>query len=151
MADMSGFLGSHAGDAAADAYVNARGWPVRSAGRTYQDTTTGKRKEDNGSGWIFVQRELTPQSANGVPFTFTAVDNVLSVDMTTGAGDQACNLPNANTCSGRRFTIKKVDAGAGGVVVTPTGCLIDGAATYRFTTQNMSIDARSDGTNYEIA
>jgi hypothetical protein len=49
---------------------------------------------------------------------------------------------------GKQITIKKVDSGAGNVIVDGNGALIDGAATITLTTQYESVTLQWDGTNW---
>ena len=49
---------------------------------------------------------------------------------------------------GKQITIKKVDSGAGNVIIDGNGALIDGAATITLTTQYESVTLQWDGTNW---
>ncbi len=58
-------------------------------------------------------------------------------------------LPNANTCSGRVYVIKKIIA-TGSVTLASAGGTIDGASTQTLTTQYQKFAVQSDGTNWYI-
>jgi hypothetical protein len=66
--------------------------------------------------------------------TITDSDDLLLVDTTSGA--VTVNLPVAGTVLGRRFTVKKTNAGANNVTLDGSGSeTIDGAATLAWNTQ----------------
>lgn len=97
--------------------------------------------------------------AGGSPVVQLASTNVtiaddpsdLTVAMTTGVGSKMVTLPTAADNVGRRITIKKVDAGAGSVVVDGEAAeTIDGAATYTVTAQYAFVTVQSDGFNWMI-
>ena len=101
------------------------------------------------------------KSAN---YNVKAYDDV--VFMTTGATNKTVTLGyvlpgylessivlNINTVDttleyGKQITIKKVDSGAGNVIIDGNGALIDGAATITLTTQYESVTLQWDGTNW---
>jgi len=103
------------------------------------------------------------KSAN---YNVMAYDDV--VFMTTGATNKTVTLAysqigflessiilNINTVDttleyGKQITIKKVDSGAGNVIIDGNGALIDGAATYTIYTQYDSVTLQWDGTNWNI-
>jgi hypothetical protein len=90
------------------------------------------------------------------------------VFMTTGATDKTVTLTyalteyiytsNTITSNGteitleysKRITIKKVDSGAGNVIIDGDGANIDGSATYTIYTQYDSVTLQWDGTNWNI-
>ena len=51
---------------------------------------------------------------------------------------------------GKRITIKKVDSGAGNVIIDGDGANIDGLGTISLTTQYESVTLQWDGTNWNI-
>ena len=70
---------------------------------------------------------LTPIAVNTTPYAAGAYSVILC---TTGAGNLIVNLPQSSANLGKVYVIKKVDAGAGQVVITPfAGDNIDSAAT----------------------
>jgi hypothetical protein len=88
--------------------------------------------------------------------------------MTTGATDKTVTLAYSNIDFiyssdliningtdttleyGKTITIKKVDSGAGNVIIDGDGYLIDGSATYTIYTQYDSVTLQWDGTNWNI-
>lgn len=86
---------------------------------------------------------LTP-IATSVSITCSAGQFVLATGGTTGI---TVTLPAP--VSGTTVVVKKVDSGAGAVVVTATvGSVIDGTLTRSLGTQNTSIRMFSDGSNW---
>lgn len=97
--------------------------------------------------------------AGGAPVVQIASTNVtlsddtsdLTVAMTTGVASKMVTLPTAADNTGRRITIKKVDAGAGSVVVDGEGAeTIDGSTTYTINAQYAFVTVQSDGSNWMI-
>jgi hypothetical protein len=85
------------------------------------------------------------------PYTPTTADWTLLVDCTTLGADITIQLPPAVGCTGRVYNIKKVDATAHSVIITPTPPdLIDGAATLPTAVQYKSYQIQSDGTNWQV-
>lgn len=75
----------------------------------------------------------------------TATDFELLV--TTGAGAVAITLPAAPSV-GRMAAVKKVDAGAGAVTITPAAGQLDGAANQALAAQNHGVLVQWDGANW---
>jgi len=86
-----------------------------------------------------------PTRAVAVNTAMTATDFELLV--TTGAGAIAVTLPAAPS-TGRMAAVKKVDAGAGTVTVTPAAGQLDGAASQPLAGQNTGILIQWDGANW---
>jgi len=86
-----------------------------------------------------------PSRAVAVNTAMTATDFELLV--TTGAGAIAITLPAAPSV-GRIVAVKKVDAGAGAVTVTPAAGTLDGAANQPLAGQNTGILVQFDGANW---
>ncbi len=64
-------------------------------------------------------------------------------------GARTITLPNATTCAGRQYIIKKVDSSTNAVTITPqTGQTIDGQASISITTQYDYKKVVSNGTNW---
>lgn len=83
------------------------------------------------------------------PYNVATSDSVMLMD--TSSNNIFVNLPNAGSCFGRRLSIKKTDATANTVTITPAGVqVIDGAATKVLVTQYASVDIVSDGLNWYI-
>lgn len=90
---------------------------------------------------------LFSQEAQSASFT---VDQTFTW-VTTGATTRTATLPTAASIAGRQYTIKKVDSGAGLVVVDANGAqTIDGALTYTLYAQYDSVTIVSDGTNWHV-
>ena len=66
---------------------------------------------------------------------------------TGGPGGITGTLPNPATCSGKIFTVKKVDSGVGAVIVSG---LIDGGTSYNLTTQYSYVRLLSNGASYDV-
>jgi hypothetical protein len=87
--------------------------------------------------------------STGSPYTALSSDHVLLV--TTGASDYTINLPTAVGIKGKPYKIKKVDSGAGTVIIDANGTeTIDGALTFVLSHQNDFVDLVSDDTNWKI-
>lgn len=90
--------------------------------------------------------QVTPLSAN------TTLDSTYDyVPVTTGASAITITLPTAVGVTGRTYTIKKVDSGAGNVIIATTSSqTIDGGTTYTLGNQYTGITVVSNGTNWDI-
>lgn len=97
---------------------------------------------------------LKSQSITAVLSISTATTAVAGTEYlcTAGAGGFALTLPAvAGLAAGAVVTVKKVDATAGVITVTPpASVLIDTAATFAVNTQFQSVDFVFDGTNFEV-
>lgn len=82
--------------------------------------------------------------------TVTTLDR--SVEVNSVGGASTVNLPDATTCAGMFFDIKKTDVSANTVTVQSGtgGQTIDGAATKVLVNQNDFVVVASDGTNYKV-
>jgi len=66
-------------------------------------------------------------------------------------GARTITLPNATTCAGRQYIIKKVDSSTNAVTITPqTGQTIDGQASISITTQYDYRGVVSNGANWYL-
>jgi hypothetical protein len=91
----------------------------------------------------------TKALSTGSPYTALSSDHVLLV--TTGASDYTINLLTAVGIKGKPYKIKKVDSGAGTVIIDGYGTeTIDGALTFVLSHQNDFVDIVSDDTNWKI-
>jgi hypothetical protein len=99
----------------------------------------------SAAGRVHAVRSLT---ASG-PVTVTTADEYVLIN---GNGAvRVVNVPTPVGNTGRLFTIKKTDAGAFALTVTPAAGLIDGAATFSIAaTQYKFVAIISDGTNYQV-
>lgn len=107
------------------------GWGARSIpDRAYVDTVKGTVRTESTS--------IT--AANG--------DIVL---MTTGASDKTVTLPAAATNTDATINIKKVDSGAGNVIIDGNASeTIDGNTTETITSQWTNVTVKCDGSNWFI-
>ncbi len=81
--------------------------------------------------------------------TVLITDSTILADATGGAF--AVTLPSAALCKGRQYVVKRMNAGANNVTVTPAGAeTIDGAATAVLTAQYMVVRLQSDGANWVL-
>ena len=127
---------------------------------------------ENTSGFSYINGTVTNSIYNekaliqnkSANYNVKAYDDV--VFMTTGATNKTVTLSygqigflessvvlNINDVEttleyGKQITIKKVDSGAGNVIIDGNGALIDGAATITLTTQYESVTLQWDGTNW---
>lgn len=91
----------------------------------------------------YVYAAVTAVSSN------TTLTNGNSIVLATGgAGGITVTLPAPT--SGKIFNIKKVDAAAGVITISPPSGTIDGAASKTLTLQYDSLTITSDGTNFFI-
>lgn len=88
----------------------------------------------------------TTLSLSPTTLSYSNHDGVL---VTTGASNFVLNVPSAAGRSGRTFFVKKVDSGAGAVVLTPLEP-IDGIATYSLVNQGQYVEIASDGVAWQI-
>lgn len=101
--------------------------------------------------WTVVWAEL-PQESGSAPTRVTARSTTytaLASDIvlcTAGAGGFTVTLPASTINS--QVIVKKVDAGAGTITISPTSGTIDGAATDTITTRYVSNTYVADGTNW---
>lgn len=81
--------------------------------------------------------------------TLTDLDSIVLVDATSGA--KTITLPDAATVTGKQLNIKKIDASANAVTITPAGIQkIDGSSSYSLATQNKYACVVSDGSNWHV-
>jgi hypothetical protein len=129
---------------------------------------------ENTSGFSYINGTVTNSIYNekaliqnkSANYNVKAYDDV--VFMTTGATNKTVTLAynqigflestiilNINDVEatleyGKQITIKKVDSGAGNVIIDGNGALIDGAATITLTNQYESVTLQWDGTKWNI-
>lgn len=129
---------------------------------------------DNASNFQYINGQVssTVIGDKGVVVSVSADYNVLAYDdcvlVTTGATNKTITLAYVLAAYlianidinvggtqytfdiGKRITIKKVDSGAGNVIIDGDGANIDGSATITLTTQYESLTLQWDGTNWNI-
>jgi hypothetical protein len=82
-------------------------------------------------------------------YTLSSTDSIVLGNATAGAF--TLTLPDATTCQGRRYMLKKTDSSANVVTVGATNSqTIDGTTTRALSTQYANIDVVSDGSNWQI-
>lgn len=90
-------------------------------------------------------------SAKSDNYTVTDTDEISIILMTTGASDKTVTLPTASDNSGRVITCKKVDSGAGRLLISEEGTdQIDGYSTVVAPLQFDFITVQCDGTTWHI-
>lgn len=99
--------------------------------------------------------KLSVTGSLSLTVTGYSADHSLAEDhaafFTTAASAINCYLPTAIGKSGREYIIKKIDNGAGTVIITPPGGqTIDGAASYTLTTQYQFVKLVSNGSNWFV-
>ena len=67
--------------------------------------------------------------------------------VTTGAATITCTLPSPSACTGRIFTIKKIDAGVGQVSIVGS---IDGQSSWVRATQWSYVRLASNGASFDV-
>jgi hypothetical protein len=90
-------------------------------------------------------------SDKSADYTITDVDGIRTIGMTTGAADKTVTLPTASDNTDRIITVKKVDSGAGDVIIDGEGAeTIDGSATRTLAIIYDSLTVQCDGTGWVI-
>ena len=77
-----------------------------------------------------------------------AVQTIIRV--TVGTGTPTITLPDPATCTGKIFTTKIIDSGAGSCTVAPAVGTIDGQASWALSGQYSDVSAMSSGTGYDV-
>jgi hypothetical protein len=108
----------------------------------------GNKLQVNGSAWIngsFHSPIKTVTSA----YTLTSSDSTVLANASSAAF--TVTLPDATTCNGREYVIKKIDSSTNAVTVGVTGTqTIDGASSYSLALQNKYVAVQSNGSNWYI-
>lgn len=114
--------------------------------------TTDQVVTYNGASVVWATPLFPSQGRNVVStstnLVLTTSNDYVLVDTT--AGNIGITLPTTSTMTGRRVTVKKTTSDVNTITVTPTGGLIDGAATHPFSSALGSRDFVSDGTNWAV-
>jgi len=91
------------------------------------------------------------KAVSSADYTVLTGDGYSTISVTTGASDRTITLPAASANAGREIVIKKVDAGAGFVVIDGNGSeTIDGALTTQIHQQGSYISIYCDGTGWYV-
>ncbi len=91
--------------------------------------------------------------ASNTDYTLTANDHTILVNAGNDVVNTDITLPDAGTCTGRTYVIKKVDAGGDGIDLITNGVqTVDGTddPTGVIGSQYHSITIQSDGSNWYI-
>lgn len=83
-----------------------------------------------------------------VAYSVTRADSVVLADATGGAITITLLTPVG--IKARRYTVKRLNAGANAVTIATASGLIDGAATQVLAAQYAKITVVSDGTNWQV-
>ena len=98
---------------------------------------------------ILPENAWTALRSTSATTTADFADDTILVDATGGA--RTVNLKAATNMTGKKYTVKKVDASVNAVTVDPSGGeTIDGAGTYPLALQYQSVTFQSDGTTWWI-
>lgn len=88
-------------------------------------------------------------TVSSTPYTAAGDDHTLFVDATSGA--VTINLPDAATCDGKIYHIKKTDSSANAVTIDANGSqTIDGATTFVLPLQYDCVSVQSNAANWFI-
>jgi hypothetical protein len=111
----------------------------------------GQSLVNQGSGTQAWKYNCIDTAAKSADYTVTDTDMIKVVLMTTGASDRTVTLPTAADNPGRVLVCKKVDSGAGKLIIDGEGSeTIDGALTNTIASQYGYIKIVCDGTNWHI-
>lgn len=84
-------------------------------------------------------------------YTITDSDGYVNILVTTGASQRTITLPAPSTNAGREITIKKVDSGAGTILIdTPGSETIDGNVSNTLNAQYSFVKLACDGSNWSV-
>ncbi len=143
---------------------------TRKQGTILYDTTTNGMKFDNGSSLVALSAASTatptvqglvtsyfPTIASSVKilssagYTILDTDGYQEVEVTTAASDRTIVLPAVANNAGRILRIKKVDSGAGFVIVDGNASeTIDGALTNTLHVQDSFVTLYCNGTEWKV-
>jgi hypothetical protein len=109
----------------------------------------GKRLKAGSSapewGWTSVH------SVSSANYTVTDTDGYDAIVVTTAASDRTITLPTAADNSGRRIAFKKIDSGAGRVIIDGEGAeTIDDNTTYTLVSQYATVELYCDGSEWWV-
>lgn len=123
--------------------------PSASQSATYTltlPTTAGTKGyipyNSDGSGTLTWEPNQKGVKAASADYTILDNDGFYSILVTTGASDRTITLPAAANNAGRKILIKKVDSGAGDVVISGT---VEGGTTWKLQNQYGACTVYSDG------
>lgn len=131
------------------------------AGATVNELSTDVTLGDNSDTAVPTEKAVktyvdahnydTVIPVNSADYVITDTDNSGTIVATTGAVDRTITLPTAADNVGRVIHIKKIDAGAGDVIIDGEGGeTIDGNLTVTINAQYVCYTVQSDGTGWWI-
>lgn len=125
-------------------------WP--SIPNTFAPNTPARSNEVNSNFTALKNAQSNFTTISSADYTILDSDGFRVVYVSTGDADRIITLPTAADNEGRIITVKKIDAGTGGVAVTPESpALIDGAGfAFPFYNRNDFVTVQSNGTNWFI-
>jgi hypothetical protein len=124
-------------------------WPNGGPDVGLTNAAAGLLKVTNGGGGYGKITARRPFAAKVGAYALTDTDEVIVANAAGGAF--AVTLPTAVGRDGRQYTLKKTDASANAVTLTPqAGQTIDGAANLPITVQYVSVTVISDGANWYV-
>lgn len=143
---------------------------ITSGGHSITFTTTGSTNVTLPTSGTLAANAAATSSAAGIVTTFVPVvlsaiktvssanytildnDGYSTVLVTTGASQRTITLPAVANNAGREITIKKVDSGAGTVLIdTPGAETVDGSAQNILTAQYSYVTLICDGSNWSVS
>lgn len=115
--------------------------------------TNGHGLQSDGTDLAYAPMQTVVHAVSSADYTVTDTDGYRTIAVTTGASDRTITLPTAADNDNRTIIVKKVDSGAGNVIVVDDAvdsALIDGAASHTLYSQYDSITVQCDGSTWHI-
>lgn len=114
--------------------------------------TAGYGLQTDGNGvtsWRPMHSDI--HSVSSADYTVLDTDGYYTIEVTTGASNRTITLPTAADNTDRRIVVKKVDSGAGIVIVDGESSeTIDGATTHSLYRQYDFVMLHCNGTSWDI-
>lgn len=123
---------------------------AKTDGRLYSKDDAGTEQGPFGAGGGSAESVYTVTNAD---YAITDSDGYTTILVSTGASDRTITLPTVADNSNRQIKIKKIDSGAGKVIIDGENTeSIDGAATYTMYVQydEITVQANNPGTAWFI-
>lgn len=121
--------------------------PVLAAGLTLSKTNQAQLL----SAIKYFSNSAIVQTVSSANLTVLTTDLYQTILVTTGASDRTITLPAAASSTNRKLKIKKVDSGAGKVIVDANASeTIDGALTFNVFFQYNDVEIVCDGTSWYV-
>lgn len=114
----------------------------------YKLDSAGNEVQVNSSG---TSGNFDINQISSTNYTITDSDGYRHIHVTTGASDRTITLPTAADNTDRLISVKKIDSGAGNVIIDGEGAeTIEGVATYTLTERYSPVTLVCDGTEWFI-